>query len=156
MIFYLGHMSRWAFPVRRNVLRVSSTAAHAYIASPRLLAWLRDRPFGTPGVERVRLCGRGINSSYARLPGAYALFPMIATQSDSPSDHVARPGKSLVIKKPKHLFTRTKYRERILSRAMRPAQYVALASSPLYFGVRYVRRKVRRMIKRHRRSAPAT
>ncbi|MBL8660106.1 MAG: hypothetical protein JNM75_10170 [Rhodospirillales bacterium] len=156
MIFYLGHMSRWAIPVRRNVLRVSSTAAHAYIASPWLLAWLRDRPFGTPGVARVRLSGRGIDSAYARLPGAYALFPMIATQSASPSDHVARPGKSLAIKKPKHLFTRTRYRELILSRAMKPAQYVALASSPVYFGLRYARRKVRRFLRRHSRSAAAT
>lgn len=148
MIFYLGHMSRWAILVRHNVLRVSSTAAHAYIASPRLLTWLRDRPFGTPGVERVRISGRGIDAAYARLPGAYALFPMVATQSASPSDHVARPGKSLVIKKPKHLFTRTKYRELILSKIMKPAQYVALLVTPVYFGYRHVRRVARRMMRR--------
>jgi hypothetical protein len=145
MIFYLGHMSRWAFLVRRNVLRVSSTAAHAYIASPRLLGWLRDRPFGTPNVDRVRLSGRGIDAAYARLPAAYALFPLIATQSASPSDHVVRPGKRLAIKKPKHLFTRTRYRELILSKAMTPAQYAALVISPLYFGARRLRRQARRM-----------
>lgn len=155
MLFYLGHMSRWAFMIKRNVLRVSSTAAHAYIASPRLLAWLRDRPFGTPGVERVRLAGRGIDSAYARLAGAYAWFPMIATQSASPSDHVVRPGKSLEIKKLKHFFTRTRYREMILSRAMKPAQYAAIAISPMYFGVSRVRSKVRRVMRRSGRSAPA-
>lgn len=155
MIFYLGHMSRWAFLVRRNVLRVSSTAAHAYIASPKLLSWLRDRPFGTPNVDRVRLCGRGIDAAYARLPGAYALFPLIATQSASPSDHVVRPGKVLAIKKPKHLFTRTRYRELILSKAMTPAQYAALAISPLYFGFRRLRRQARRMARRSGRPATA-
>lgn len=155
MIFYLGHMSRWAFMVRHNVLRVSSTAAHAYIAGPRLLSWLRDRPFGTPGVDRVRISGRGIDAAYARLPGAYALFPLIATQSASPSDHVVRPGKALAIKKPKHLFTRTRYRELILSKAMMPAQYAALVISPLYFGFRRIRRKARRMTRRPGRSAAA-
>lgn len=154
-IFYLGHMSRWAFPVRRNVLRVSSTAAHAYIASPRLLTWLRDRPFGTPNVDRVRISGRGIDAAYARLPAAYALFPLIATQSASPSDHVVRPGKVLAIKKPKHLFTRTRYRELILSKAMTPAQYAALVISPLYFGLRRLRREAQRMTRRTGRSAPA-
>lgn len=155
MIFYLGHMSRWALPVRRNVLRVSSTAAHAYIASPRLLTWLRDRPFGTPNVDRVRICGRGIDAAYARLPRAYALFPLIATQSASPSDHVVRPGKVLAIKKPKHLFTRTRYRELILSKAMAPAQYAALVISPIYFGLRRLRRHARRVTRRAGRSAPA-
>lgn len=155
MIFYLGHMSRWALPVGRNVLRVSSTAAHAYIASPRLLSWLRDRPFGAPNVDRVRLCGRGIDAAYARLPATYALFPLIATQSASPSDHVVRPGKVLAIKKPKHLFTRTRYRELILSKAMTPAQYAALVISPIYFGLRRLRRQAHRMRQRTGRSAPA-
>ena len=154
-IFYLGHMPRWAFLVRPNVLRVSSTGAHAYIAGPRLLTWLRDRPFGTPNVDRVRISGRGIDAAYARLPGAYALFPLIATQSASPSDHVARPGKVLAIEKPKHLFTRTRYRELILSKAMTPAQYAALVISPLYFGFRRLRREAKRMTRRPRRSATA-
>ncbi len=155
MIFYLGHMSRWAFLVRRNVARVSSTAAHAYIAGPRLLSWLRDRPFGTGGIKRVRVSGRGIDAAYARLAGTYALFPLIATQSASPSDHIARPGKTLLIKKPKHLFTRTRYREFILSKAMRPAQYIALVASPLFFAARNARRLACRLLKRHGTSAPA-
>lgn len=156
MIFYLGHMSRWAFLVRRNVVHVSSTAAHAYIASPRLLTWLRDRPFGTQGIKRVRISGRGIDAAYARLPGTYAVFPLIATQSASPSDHIVRPGKELNIKKPKHLFTRTRYRELILSKAMRPAQYVALVASPAYFAIRKARRLTRRMARRLAKSATAT
>lgn len=155
MLFYLGHMSRWAFLVRRNVLHVSSTAAHAYIASPRLLTWLRDRPFGTEGIKRVRVSGRGIDAAYARLPGTYAIFPLIATQSASPSDHIVRPGKALTINKPKHLFTRTKYRELILSKVMRPAQYVAIVATPGYFAVRRARRFARRMFKRTGNSATA-
>ena len=43
-IFFLGHWPLRAWFVRRNVLRSASGGAHAYVASPRLLEWLRDHP----------------------------------------------------------------------------------------------------------------
>ena len=81
MIFFLGHWPLWAYFVRPNVLRTSSGCAHAYIVSPRLLRWLHEHPWGTPGIEKRRLIGKALDSAYARLPATYALFPMIATQS---------------------------------------------------------------------------
>jgi hypothetical protein len=145
-IFYLGHMARWAYFVRPRVLRVSSTAAHAYIASPRLLKWLRDHPFGTPGIAHVRIAGNGIDSAYAKLRGAYAFFPLIAIQSGSPSDY--RIGRT---KKPKrgklrHVFSRSRHRELIISRVLRPNQYLILALSPAFLLFQYTRSIVERLI----------
>jgi hypothetical protein len=58
-------MALWAYFVRPRVLRVSSTTAQAYIASSRLLRWLRDHPFGMPGIAYVEIAGNGIDSAYA-------------------------------------------------------------------------------------------
>ena len=68
MIFYLGHMTRWAYFIAPRVLRTSSTAAHAYIASDRLMLWLEERPHGTPGIPRLKIAGKGIDSAYSQLP----------------------------------------------------------------------------------------
>jgi hypothetical protein len=44
-IFFLGrHWPLGAYFVRHNVLRTSLGCSHAYIASSRLLRWLRDHP----------------------------------------------------------------------------------------------------------------
>ncbi len=146
-IFFLGHMTRWAYPVGWNAIRVSGTAAHAYIASPRLLDWLAARPYGTRGVPRVKLVGKGLDSAYALLPGTYALFPMIAVQSASPSDHFA-PGKNKTeIRKLKHLFSHSRHRERLIGLAMRPMQITMVALSPvtvLCLAVDAIARRVRR------------
>lgn len=91
-IFFLGHWPVWAYPVRHNVLRTGSACAHAYVISPRLQRWLHDHPWGTPGVRKLRLVGKALDSAYAELPGTYALFPMIATQSVSVSDNLKSPG----------------------------------------------------------------
>lgn len=132
MIFYLGHMALWAYFVRPRVLRVSSTAAHAYIASARLLEWLRDHPFGTPGIAHVRIAGNGIDSAYARLPGAYAFFPLVATQSGSPSDHRVGQTKRSKRRKLQHLFSRSRHRELIISKVLGPSQYLIVALSPVF------------------------
>jgi hypothetical protein len=130
MIFFLGHWPLRAWFVRRNVLRTSSGCAHAYIASPRLLAWLRDHPFGTAPI--VRLAGTTIDAAYAALPDTYAYFPMLATQSASPSDHLsydpAKPTRKL-----RHLVTRSAYREALLSRLMRPSELAVAALSPVFY-----------------------
>jgi hypothetical protein len=128
MIFYLGYWAFWAYFVRRNVLRLSAGCAHAYIAGPRLLRWLDEHPFGTPGVDRMRLLGRGLDGAYARFDSAYAFFPMIAIQSASRSDHGVYVSKNVT--KVKHLYTRNRHRDIILSKLMWPSQFVVIGISP--------------------------
>jgi GR25 family glycosyltransferase involved in LPS biosynthesis len=142
MIFYLGHWPLAAYFVRHNVLRTSSGCSHAYIASPRLLQWLRDHPWGSPGVQFSRIAGKGVDSAYARLPATYALFPMLAIQRVSPSDNFDDPAirKTKRKKKLKHLVTRSAHRELLLSRLMRPFEIaVALLSPAFYLTRRLVR-----------------
>ena len=129
-IFFLGHWPLRAWFVRRNVLRCASGCAHAYVASPSLLEWLREHPFGT--APFVRLAGTGIDAAYAALPGAYAFFPMLAAQSGIASDHLA-DGAERKLKKPEHLFSRWKHRELLLARLMRPNELVVAALSPLFY-----------------------
>lgn len=64
------------------------------------------------------LVGRGVATAYAALPDAYAYCPMLAIQSASPSDHLHLPSG---------------VRELLLSRLMRPDEYVAAALSPLSY-----------------------
>jgi GR25 family glycosyltransferase involved in LPS biosynthesis len=134
-IFFLGHWPLAAYFVRHNVLRTSSGCSHAYIASPRLLRWLRDHPWGAPGVQFSRIAGKGVDSAYAKLPGAYALFPMLAIQRVSPSDNFDDPSlrKNKKKKKLKHLVTRSAHREVLLSRLMRPFEFAVALLSPAFF-----------------------
>jgi glycosyl transferase family 25 len=153
MIFFLGHWPLWAYFVRPNVLRTSSGCAHAYVASSRLLRWLHEHPWGTPGIAKRRLIGKALDSAYAMLPAAYALFPMIATQSISRSDNFAVSHKKNT--KLKHIVTHSRYREWLLSKLMRPGEAIVVLLSPLCFfaqitsrGIARLRRRVTR-IKRH-------
>jgi GR25 family glycosyltransferase involved in LPS biosynthesis len=135
MIFFLGHWPLAAYFVRPNVLRTSSACSHAYIASPRLLRWLRDHPWGSPAVETSRIAGKGIDSAYARLPETYALFPMLAIQRVSRSDNfenLSGSGKKKK-RKLKHLITRSAYRELLLSKFMRPFEIIVALLSPVFF-----------------------
>lgn len=127
LIFFLGHWPLRAWFVRRDVLRTASGCAHAYIASQRLLHWLRDHPYGTAPI--VRFVGVTIDAAYAALPSTYAYFPMLATQSPSPSDHMARE-PTLRIRKFKHLVTRSGHRELLQSWLMRPTELTVAALSP--------------------------
>jgi GR25 family glycosyltransferase involved in LPS biosynthesis len=133
-IFFLGHWPLKAYFVRRNVLRTSSGCAHAYIANRRLLEWLEAHPWGSPGVAKHRLVGRAIDSAYAKLQGTYAYFPMIATQSASPSDNFTAQQK--VRKKNKrrlrHIVTHSRHREWLLAHLMRPAEFAVAALSPVF------------------------
>jgi hypothetical protein len=131
MIFFLGHWPLWAYFVRPNVLRTSSGCAHACIVSPRLLRWLHEHPWGTPGIEKRRLIGKALDSAYAMLPGTYALFPMIATQSISRSDNFAVSHKKNT--RLKHLVTHSRHREWLLSNLMRPFEVIVVLLSPLCF-----------------------
>jgi hypothetical protein len=134
-LFFLGHWPLAAYFVRHNVLRTSSACSHSYIASPRLLRWLRDHPWGAPGVQFSRIAGKGVDSAYAKLPGAYALFPMLAIQRVSPSDNFDAPSIRTKKKKRKlkHLVTRSAHREVLLSRLMRPFELLVALLSPAFF-----------------------
>jgi GR25 family glycosyltransferase involved in LPS biosynthesis len=135
MIFFLGHWPLAAYFVRYNVLRTSSGCSHAYIASPRLLRWLRDHPWGSPVVQFSRIAGKGVDSAYAKLPGTYALFPMLAIQRVSTSDNFDDPStrKKKKKKKLKHLVTRSTHRELLLSKLMRPFEIIVALLSPAFF-----------------------
>jgi GR25 family glycosyltransferase involved in LPS biosynthesis len=132
MIFFLGHWPVSAFLIRHNVLRTSSACAHAYIVSPRLLQWLCERPWGTPGIKNFRLVGKALDSAYAELPGTYALFPMVATQSVSRSDNFNFQTNKKPMRKLKHLVTHSPHREWLLSNLMRPNEMIIVALSPLF------------------------
>jgi glycosyl transferase family 25 len=138
MIFFLGHWPVWAYFVRHNVLRTASACAHAYIVSPRLLQWLHEHPWGSPGVRKLRLVGKALDSAYAELPGTYALFPMIATQSVSKSDNFNFKRKQN--RKLKHLVTHSRHRELLLSKLMRPAEMIVVMLSPVFFIARMLPR----------------
>lgn len=134
-IFFLGHWPPPAYFVSHNVLRTSSACSHAYIASPRLLHSLRDHPWGAPGIETSRIAGKGIDSAYAKLPGTYALLPMVAIQPISRSDNFDNrtPRTKPKKRKLRHLITRTRYREVLLSRLMRPFEIGVAVLSPVFY-----------------------
>lgn len=141
MIFFLGHWPVWAYFVRYNVLRTGSACAHAYVVSPRLLRWLDTHPWGTPGIKKLRLVGKALDSAYAELPDTYALFPMIATQSVSKSDNFnfhVKPNKK---RRLRHLVTHSKHRELLLSKLMRPAEMIVALLSPVFYVARRVARR---------------
>lgn len=78
--FYVGHVPIQAYFIRRNILRVRSACTHAYIASPRLLAWLADTEPLSADVATWPRIGRSIDGAMANLPSMYALFPMAVRQ----------------------------------------------------------------------------
>jgi GR25 family glycosyltransferase involved in LPS biosynthesis len=140
-LFHLGHWPLRAWPVARKVLKTSSACAHAYVASARLMQWLDARPWGTPGIAMRPIVGKALDAAFAALPGTYALFPMIAIQRVSRSDNFNLRGKP--IKKAKHLVTRTRYRESLLSGSMRPAEVIVVGLSPMFYLIDRWRRWIR-------------
>jgi hypothetical protein len=149
-IFFLGHWPLRAWFVRRNVLRTVSGCAHAYVAGPNLLGWLRDHPYGTAPI--VRFVGVTIDAAYAALPGAYAYFPMLATQSASASDHLGRDSAKRV-KRFRHLFTRSRYREMLHSGLMRPTELAVAACAPWFYLLDRLKGPVRALPPRLQRTA---
>ncbi len=129
-IFFLGHWPLRARFEGRHLLRTASACAHAYVASPRLLAWLAATPYAK-GRERERIAGGGIDAAYARLPDTFAFFPMLATQARRGSDHMAHKKRTKPVTKLKHLVTRTDLGEFLLSWAMRPNELVVAGGAAL-------------------------
>jgi hypothetical protein len=80
-----------------------------------------------------KIAGKGIDSAYAKLPGAYALFPVLAIQRVSPSDNLDAASIRRKKKKLKHLVTRSTHREVLLSRLMRPFELIVALLSPAFF-----------------------
>jgi hypothetical protein len=123
-IYFLGHWPLRARFVSRDTLVTHSACAHAYLASPRLLRWLDAHPFGHPAAQREQRAGAGIDAAYAKLDGCYAYFPMLAIQGILGSDHMAEKIRTRPIKKFRHLVTRTRLGEILLSRLMRPNEFL--------------------------------
>jgi hypothetical protein len=137
MVLYLGHWPLWGYFVRPNLLRCGSACCHAYIASERMLRWLRDNP--PDSVPIARIAGRGVVAAFARLPVTYAMFPMLAIQRAGRSDNMG-VAKGRRKRKLKHLITRSRHRERLLSSLMRPNEILIALLSPVFFLVRRWRR----------------
>lgn len=142
-LFFLGHWPLAAWFVGHHVLRTSSACAHAYLASPRLLAWLRDHPWGSPGVAKHAVVGRSLDAAYARLPATYALFPMIAVQAVSRSDNFnSGPPRPKARRKLKDVIRRSRQREALIAHLMRPNEaLIALLSPAFYLRDRWRRRR---------------
>jgi len=130
-IFYLGHWPVEAWFLRPNLLTTRSACAHAYVISPLLMEWIKHHPWGTPNVPMTTIVGRNLDSAFSRLPGTYALIPMLATQSVSAGDNFTF--KSQRKTKLKHWITRSRYRETLLSHLMQPAEFIVAALSPFFW-----------------------
>jgi hypothetical protein len=118
-LLYLGHWPIRMRFVSRHLVSTSSACTHAYLASNRLMRFLASHPYvHQAAIPRI---GRGIDAVFAKLPDAYAFFPMVATQSASRSDHI-RPRARRRIRRAHHLVTRTRAREWLISNLMRPAE----------------------------------
>ena len=130
-MLYLGHWPLWGYFARRNLLRCGSACCHAYIASELMLRWQRDHP--PDSVPGARIAGRGVDAAFARLPSTYAMFPMLAIQRPARSDNLGAAGRRRKKKKLKHLITRSRHREIMLSSLMRPNELLIAALSPAFF-----------------------
>lgn len=124
-ILFLGHWPFRARFVTRDLLAVESACAHAYIANEPLLHWLAATPFGEPGVRLRKGAGKGIDSAYSMQPGCYAIFPMLAVQGSSPSDHFAHL-RAKPRRKPHHRLMRALPVERLYALGMRGAELLAI------------------------------
>jgi hypothetical protein len=136
-IFFLGHWPLRCSFIKPDVLRTRSGCAHAYIANRRTLEWIAATDFDAFRKEHPEpsAVGRGIDDAFYRLPGAYAIFPMIAIQSPSPGDHV-RPKNRGNFGRFRHLVTRTRLREWGLSLMMRPNEWRAVSVAAARAAVR--------------------
>jgi GR25 family glycosyltransferase involved in LPS biosynthesis len=130
-IFYLGHWPVEAWFLSPGLLKTRSACAHAYIISPRLMAWIEAHPYGTPGIAMTDIIGKALDSAFSQLPGTYALVPMLATQSISFSDNFTYKPRQKT--KLKHWVTRSRYRETLLSYLMQPAEFIVVALSPFFW-----------------------
>lgn len=128
---YLGHVPIQAYFAKPSILRVRALCAHAYIASPRLLAWLDATDPFSPEVAMWRRLGESIDCAFANLPGMYALFPMAVFQRfmgdhriDSRRDPQGRRRSWRDIDRWRYYF---------IFRGARVAENLAILSSPFHW-----------------------
>jgi len=126
--FYLGHWPVRAYFLNRRTLHTSSFCTHAYIASSRLIEWLCAHPY-SKAIPRSAIGGKGIDAAFAALPQMYAFFPMIATQSASPGDHIQ---PSAVRSKLRDYIINSRLRDHLLAHLMKPSEMMVVALSPLF------------------------
>jgi hypothetical protein len=129
-IFYLGHWPLRARLVRRDTISTTSACTHAYVAGLPLLQWLDASDPAKIDLDHrwARVVGRGLDAAFAQLPGAYACFPMLAVQNTSPSDHIRARNRGR-IRQLRHVVTRTRMREYLMSKLMRPNELFVVARS---------------------------
>lgn len=123
-LFFLGHWPLRARFYTADILHTRSACAHAYLASPRLLRWLDAHPFADQRAPLDKRAGAGIDAAYARLDSAYAYFPMLAIQAILGSDHMDEKIRKRRIKRLRHLVSRTRLGEYLLSWLMRPNEFL--------------------------------
>ena len=115
-----------------NLMRSGlNSARHAYIASRRLMELVVNQPYSR---DYAGLVGRGIDAYYTSVAQAYAFFPMLATQSASPSDHFFASRKK-PIRRLIHLITRTRARDWLRSYLMRPAELMMAVVAVVTLGI---------------------
>lgn len=125
---FLGHAPLQAYPIGFHLLRARSGAAHAYIASKRLLAWLAETEPMDPEVPVCRTIGTSIDAALANLPGMYALFPMVATQRFT-GDHRLDPTRD-AWGRPRKRFDARRYRTFLICKMMRSTEVLAFLLAP--------------------------
>jgi len=137
---YLGHMPLQAYPIGGRLLRARSGAAHAYIASERLLSWLAETEPTDPEVPVCRTIGRTLDGALANLPGMYAVFPMVATQRFM-GDYCYDPNFDERGRKRK-LTDRMRYRTFMICKLMRTSEVLAVLFAPWHWlTLEYFRRR---------------
>ncbi|MGO9331559.1 MAG: hypothetical protein ACLQJ0_26095, partial [Steroidobacteraceae bacterium] len=126
---YVGHFPLQGYFVRPNILRVRSGCAHAYIAGPRLLAWLVDTK---PCAAEVAVCrlGNALDGAMANLPAMYAMFPMVVLQRFLGDYRVST--QSNQYGRPRSWYDVERWRYYFIFRGARIAEAVAVILSPFH------------------------
>lgn len=129
-IFFLGHVPFQGYFVARGVIRTRSTCLHAYIASKSGLRWLAAHAPLDPTVPVWRFIGPAIDTAVALLPGAYALFPMVALQV--PLDDRRINSRVTSAGAVRRWNDTERFRHFFIFTAARPMQWLVAAGSPIF------------------------
>jgi hypothetical protein len=152
---FLGHIPLQAYPAGFRLLCTRSGAAHAYIASERLLFWLAGTEPMDPEVPVCRTIGASIDAALANLPGMYALFPMVATQRFT-NDYRVDPMRD-ALGRPRKLTDLTRYRTFLICNMMRSAEAFAVLLAPWHWlTLEYFRKRSGQAFRRAARAIRAS
>jgi hypothetical protein len=152
---FLGHIPLQAYPAGFHLLRARSGAAHAYIASERLLFWLAVTEPTDPEVPICRTIGAGIDAALANLPGMYAMFPMVATQRFT-NDYRVDPRRD-ELGRPRKLTDISRYRTFLICNMARSAEALAVLLAPWHWlTLEYFRKRSGQAFRRAARTIRAS